>query len=181
MQKITVTYMTPRDLREVCEIERSVFPDPWSYNMFEEELSLPEMYTLVTVRLEGKVVGYGGLLAVESEGHITNLAVSPDHHSKRIGRIILGELIKLANLKSVRNLSLEVRTDNIIAQKLYREFDFSSIGLRRHYYGYGENALIMSAEDIGDKDYLKRMRDHLEATPYKVQSYVEQGRPRTYY
>jgi ribosomal protein S18 acetylase RimI-like enzyme len=43
-------------------------------------------------------------------------------------------------------VSLEVRPDNAAAQALYARHRFARAGLRRDYYGRGEDALIMSRE-----------------------------------
>lgn len=173
MQEITISYMSLRDLKEVCDIERSVFPDPWSYHMFEDELRLPELYNLLAVRLHGELVAYGGILTIHDESHITNLAVKPIFQSKGIGKILLKELIKLAIAKDTKNLSLEVRTDNVIAQKLYKKFNFSTIAIRKHYYGYDEDALIMSIENINESSYIKAIESANGSTSFKVTSYVK--------
>lgn len=157
MQEITINYMQTSDLNEVCDIERSVFPDPWSYHMFEEELRLPDLYNLLTVRVDGELAAYGGILIIHDECHVTNLAVKPEYQSKGMGTILLSQLIKIAISREAKNLSLEVRTDNEIAQKLYGKFSFSTIGIRKHYYGYEEDALIMSAENIDDPTYLEKI------------------------
>ena len=40
-------------------------------------------------------------------------------------------------------VTLEVRRSNLPARQLYRKFEFEERRLRRHYYGPGEDAIIM--------------------------------------
>jgi ribosomal-protein-alanine N-acetyltransferase len=40
-------------------------------------------------------------------------------------------------------VTLEVRRSNLAARQLYRKFEFEERRLRRHYYGPGEDAIIM--------------------------------------
>ncbi|TET55375.1 MAG: ribosomal-protein-alanine N-acetyltransferase RimI, partial [Actinobacteria bacterium] len=72
---LEIKSMQKDDLEAVVQIERSVFPDPWSYSMFSEQLDLPQIYSLVIAKIENSVVGYSGFLRIRDEGHITNLAI----------------------------------------------------------------------------------------------------------
>jgi ribosomal-protein-alanine N-acetyltransferase len=118
MEELLIKPMTKSDLQDVCDIERQVFPDPWSMNMFEEEIDLSDMYSLITVNYQNHMVAYGGLLNVRDEGHITNLAVDPLFHGQGIGKTLVFQLIKIGLQKGIRNVSLEVRTTNTVAQEL---------------------------------------------------------------
>ena len=106
MQEIVISFMNPIDLKNVCEIEESVFSDPWSQRMFQEELRLPYLYTLVVAKIDEQLVAYGGLLNIHDEAHITNLGVHLDFQSKGVGSLLLRELIKIAIAKGVSFLSL---------------------------------------------------------------------------
>jgi ribosomal-protein-alanine N-acetyltransferase len=53
---------------------------------------------------------------------------------------------------AAEHLTLEVRTTNESAIRLYERFGFQPIGVRRNYYGDGD-AIVMWALDIGDTDY----------------------------
>jgi ribosomal-protein-alanine N-acetyltransferase len=46
-------------------------------------------------------------------------------------------------------MTLEVRASNTVAQNLYRKYTFKEMGVRRRYYSdNGEDAHIMTTEDI---------------------------------
>jgi ribosomal-protein-alanine N-acetyltransferase len=55
-------------------------------------------------------------------------------------------------------MTLEVRTSNTAAQKLYQGFGFAPAGVRRRYYSdNGEDALIMWAHDVNTPAYGERL------------------------
>ncbi len=167
-----IKFMQKDDLEAVVQIERSVFPDPWSYSMFSEQLDLPQIYSLVIAKIENSVVGYSGFLRIRDEGHITNLAIKPEEQSQGIGKSLVYFMFLLAQKSVVKSISLEVRTTNIKAQKLYSMFGFKSVTMRKNYYGYEDDALIMAIEDIGEPDFQKRLDEIRESLSYRLEDYV---------
>ena len=53
------------------------------------------------------------------------------------------ESINEARSTGANVITLEVRRSNLAARQLYRKFEFEERRLRRHYYGPGEDAIIM--------------------------------------
>ncbi|RJQ32141.1 MAG: ribosomal-protein-alanine N-acetyltransferase [Actinobacteria bacterium] len=170
MEELFIGQMKKSDLLDVCAIEREVFPDPWSLNMFEEEINLPEMYSLITFSYQGHLVAYGGLLNIREEGHITNLAVDPLFHGQGIGKSLVYVLIKMAQAKGIKNISLEVRTTNEIAQSLYNKFGFRTVARRKNYYGYEEDALVMSVDNIANKQYQQLISEIYRTLNFSLQT-----------
>jgi ribosomal-protein-alanine N-acetyltransferase len=58
--------------------------------------------------------------------------------------VLLHWLIAEAQRCGAQHLMLEVRADNVVAQRLYRATGFSTLSVRRKYYQPGDvDALIM--------------------------------------
>ena len=133
------------DVHGIAALEKRSFATPWSEEDFERELNRnPIAVYLVAVTEEEEIVGYVGLWAILNEGHITNIAVSPEHRRKGIAAGLLDYLIKEASKYGVRKFTLEVRTSNAGAIKLYEGFGFSVEGYRKEYYKDNkEDAAIM--------------------------------------
>ncbi len=51
-----------------------------------------------------------------------------------------------ARAKQATCITLEVRRSNVAARQLYRRLNFEERRLRRHYYGPGEDAIVMELE-----------------------------------
>lgn len=146
---VVITGMRRRHLRAVTAIERRVNPHPWSYGLFAGELRMPSSRAWVVARDGHRVVGFGGLMVVLEEGHITNVAVDPEHHRRHIATRMLLVLVDQAVERGVADLTLEVRVSNRPAQLLYQRFGFAPGGVRpRYYQDNGEDALVMWAHDI---------------------------------
>lgn len=135
--------MSESDLPEVMEIEKVSFPTPWSKESYLAELENDGTQYRV-VRLDGKLVGYGGMWLIVDEAHITNIAVHPDFRQQRIGERLMTELIGLANQHKLTGITLEVRPSNQGALRLYNKLGFLPTAFRKGYYSdTGEDALIM--------------------------------------
>jgi ribosomal-protein-alanine N-acetyltransferase len=130
-------------------IERQVYPRPWSPNLFLSEMTESRNRCYLVARMDREVVGYGGLICYGEEAHITNIAVDPMHHRRKLGSRLLRELIVSAEELGAEAVSLEVRVTNWGAQRLYGRFGFRPIGVRKNYYQeINEDALIMWLDDI---------------------------------
>ena len=153
-----------RDVPAVARLEKLVSTNPWSADLFRGELALPSAQRAYRVaRLGGRLVGYGGLMFVVDEAHVTTLSVHPDHQRERIGTRLLAVLVREARARGVTALTLEVRAGNEPAKALYRRFGFAPAGVRKNYYAeVGEDALIMWAHDVDGLAYAERL-DGIEA------------------
>jgi [ribosomal protein S18]-alanine N-acetyltransferase len=156
---ITISPLRRRDLPAVVRIERLTSANPWSLELFRGELALPEASRSYRVARRGRqLVGYGGLMFVVDEAHVTTLSVHPDHRRQGIGARLLLELVRDARSKGVRALTLEVRMSNEAARALYERFGFVPAGVRKGYYAeVGEDALVMWAHDVDGDDYAARL------------------------
>ncbi|MGD9702738.1 MAG: ribosomal protein S18-alanine N-acetyltransferase [Acidimicrobiia bacterium] len=152
--------MRRRHLRSVLTIEAKVYPKPWTLGVFHTELEGARLgeRQYVVARFDGEVVGYGGLMFVGDEAHVTNIAVDPACHRRGIGTTLLVTLARIAIDRGCRHLSLEVRVSNTAAQELYRRFGFAPAGVRKNYYENVEDAIVMWCHDIDTAAYLDRLR-----------------------
>lgn len=129
-------------LRQMAQIEREAFDQPWSERMFIPEVEDENAYYLVGVRGDD-VICYGGFHKVVDEAHITNIAVRADFRGKGIGTLLMSELISRAKMLGLKYMTLEVRDGNEPAIRLYKSFGFTVEGIRKKYYNYTHDALIM--------------------------------------
>jgi ribosomal-protein-alanine N-acetyltransferase len=159
IEGIELTRMKRRHLRRVLSIESRVYPRPWSATLFLSEMAQKSTRSYIVARSEGVVVGYAGMMFTGREAHVTNIAVDPDIHGRKIGSRLLLALVTEAIAKGAETLSLEVRVSNQHAQAMYSKFGFSVVGVRRGYYvETNEDALIMVVEQARSTDYRKRLQ-----------------------
>ena len=141
--------MKPADLTAVLELERELFgEEAWSRAMLRGELAQQPRSRYYLVAEDNEViVGYAGLLAAGSQGEVLTLAVAGRRWGQGTGSALLEALLAEAARRGCTEVFLEVRTDNVRAQLLYRRYGFVQIGIRRGYYQpSGTDALVMRRE-----------------------------------
>ena len=142
MTDLDIRRLTYADLPQVIAIERRAFPTPWSLAMFVLELSKPSGICLAAL-IEDRIVAYLVCSRYDTVWHLMNVAVDPDLRRRGIGSALLERLFELADRPN-EQYTLEVRTSNGSAIKLYERFGFRTAGRRRAYYHDNrEDALIM--------------------------------------
>ncbi|MDR1703661.1 MAG: ribosomal protein S18-alanine N-acetyltransferase [Clostridiales bacterium] len=136
--------MTLRHLDEVYAIETASFTVPWSRKALSDEITSNDLAHYIVALDDGKVIGYAGLWHVVNEGHITNVAVSPERRKEGIGEALLKRLIAYAESKEMIGLMLEVRVSNYDAQRIYFKNGFELEHIRKRYYSdTREDALVL--------------------------------------
>jgi ribosomal-protein-alanine N-acetyltransferase len=148
--------MRSRDLKAVLRIEGEVFDEPWSRQLFEGELAQRTSRSYRAVWVGTELVGYAGQMSVDDEAHVNNLAVAPRWVGRRLGTVLLYDLVRTALARGSAHVTLEVAVGNEPAIALYRRFGLAPVGVRPNYYQDGD-ALIMWVRDIDSAAYAERL------------------------
>ncbi len=148
MPEVELRLMTREDVDQVHSIETACFAIPWSReSLLHETENACARYMILTE--DGAVRAYAGVWFVLDEGHITNIAVSPDRRRMGYGEKVTRALMQLSADSGMRFLTLEVRRSNLPAQSLYHKLGFVDVGYRKRYYEDNrEDALIMVCEHL---------------------------------
>jgi ribosomal-protein-alanine N-acetyltransferase len=164
--ELEIIRMRRRHLKGVMAIERQVYPRPWSPNLFLSEMSELRNRTYLVAKIDKEVVGYGGIMCYGDEAHVTTIAVDPAHHRKKIGTRLLYDLVQEAIRLGAQAVSLEVRVSNWGAQRLYSQYGFRPVGIRKNYYQEtGEDAVVMWADGIRTPDYREQLERIIGRAP----------------
>lgn len=133
----------PADAERLLPIERRCFTDAWSATAFEEIFRSPLGFGLVAER-SGTVGGYLVARVVAGEAEILNLAVVPEARGQGLGSGLLHDAVAGLAAEGAREIYLEVREGNLVAQQLYRHHGFRPVALRARYYRNPvEDALVL--------------------------------------
>ena len=157
---LVIVPMRRAHIRKIMPIEQQVYPRPWTAQVFVEELeqvrSGKRHYLVGTISDE--LVGYGGLLYVENDAHVTNLAVHPMWRSRGIATELMLDLAWEVNRRGCDAMTLEVRNTNVSAQLLYRRFGFVPAGVRKKYYENRDDAIVMWCAGVQQPEFAERLR-----------------------
>jgi len=148
--------MQPDDLPLVVALETAQQPRPWSESVFRGELDAENRVYLI-VEDDGEIIGFGGVMVIGDEAHVTNILVNEAHRREGLGRELMLALIESAIASGARHLTLEVRKENEAARALYSRLGLAPVGVRPRYYG-DDDALILWVHDIDRPEYLERLR-----------------------
>ncbi len=152
------------DIEQVMEIERIVFPAPWSARAYRYEITRNEHSTMLVVRkartpagplarlkrlfglvASGPLLGYAGFWLLVDEAHICTIAVHPQWQGQGLGELLLVSLLEHGMRLGADRATLEVRVSNSSARALYEKYGFEIISRRKGYYtDNSEDAYIMT-------------------------------------
>lgn len=136
-----VRFATIEDLERIVEIENSSFDSPWSEDSLRYEIEENQLAEVFVIEINQEVVGYMSYMKIIDEVHINNIAIDSTKRGYGYGRELVESVLK--SFKGNYSVTLEVRNDNYIAINLYRNLGFEQMGIRKDYYGKGQDALIM--------------------------------------
>ncbi|HEX5856796.1 MAG TPA: ribosomal protein S18-alanine N-acetyltransferase [Microbacterium sp.] len=149
---MSIRRATPEDLEPIMALENASFPtDAWSSAMMREELRSPHGHYIV-LETAGRVVGYAGLRSPRGamDADIQTIAIAEAARGRGRGRELLRTLIAEASSRGARDLFLEVRADNPVAQALYASEGFIEVGRRPRYYQPDDvDAVVMKLDVPG--------------------------------
>lgn len=151
---VQIRQMKSADISAAASLEKRSQPRPWSEGIFNDELAADNRIYLAA--FDPGLVGFGGVMLVGDEAHVTNLLVAEEARGNGIGgRLMLG-LVDAAIEAGARHLTLEVRSKNKPATRLYQRFGLAPVGARPGYYG-DDDALILWVHDIDSPEYAARL------------------------
>ena len=141
-----ITPLEFAQLDRVEAIEKLSYRMPWSRAMFASELIKSSSICLGAFRL-GRLIGYLIVSRYADDWHIMNHAVDPAWRRRGVAKQMLDDFLARTAGGCERGYTLEVRTSNGEAIRLYERLGFESRGIRRGYYlDDHEDALIMWRE-----------------------------------
>ena len=129
---IQIVPLTEEHIKEIAELEKECFPDPWNEEMFVQLLSNP-LAVFITAVYDGKVVGYAGIYHILTEGQLMNIAVKEDLRRRGIAEKMFEYLLEYGKENDIEVITLEVRENNTPAISFYEKIGFESDGVWTEY------------------------------------------------
>jgi ribosomal-protein-alanine N-acetyltransferase len=181
-QQLVIEPMRESDVPTVQEIERRIFSTPWPRNAYYRELSSRSSAHYVVLRNEvddsGEILGYGGMWRMYDEAHVTTIGVRHDLQHMGYGRVLFAGLVQAAYDMGAKWVTLEVRTSNDAAMRMYEGFGFKVIGRRKGYYtDNGEDAIVMWSDSIYSPRFRRAFESNLERIEYSVRGLRREAGP----
>jgi ribosomal-protein-alanine N-acetyltransferase len=130
------------DFKDVLEIDKEAFnPRNPSFDMY---VYLTYGSDIFVADIGKKIVGYVVTMDLDQlRGKIVSLAVRKEFRRSRIGEHLMRRAIERLREKGKKEIALEVRVSNKVAQKLYEKLGFRIAKTIPSYYSDGEDAYYM--------------------------------------
>lgn len=116
--------------------------DNFTYKLTEEEFSTNPYLKIITYVEKDKVIGFLLYSLIYDRIEIEQFEVITKERGKSIGDKLLNYLIEKYKDSDIKNITLEVKEDNIVAINLYEKYGFKKVSTREKYYD-GINGLLM--------------------------------------
>lgn len=139
----TITSATLMDMANIDRIEKAAFATPWSVGLIRAAIH-NKQYDVRVMRTEDTpVAGFYIAHVARDKSNLDNLAVHESIRGRGHGSSLIEDWIARANGRRAAGLALQVNTQNVRAQKLYKDFGFRMIRLLVAYYPNGDDAYLM--------------------------------------
>jgi ribosomal-protein-alanine N-acetyltransferase len=131
-------------MAEMAEIHAASFilPRPWAATEIAAILDSPASFVLAAGAPRPQAFLIGRTIAGEAE--LLTLAVAPAARRTGLGAGLVARFLQHAREAGAEMAFLEVASNNIVAQNLYRHAGFAIAGQRRNYYAAGIDAWVMN-------------------------------------
>ena len=140
-----ITKLSIGNIEEIIRIEQCSFDNPWTRNQFIDCCKKFNKYLNFVYTDTTKVIGYLISEIILDEVHLYKIVVSKNYQNNKVGYKLLKFMIEECKKLNKIKLCLEVDSQNSNAIKLYKQFDFLTVGTRNKYYG-NNDAILM---DLG--------------------------------
>jgi len=132
------------DLPSICEVERASFVnDAYPSFLLEKLILCCNSVFFVLTDLERRIIGYCVSKNERTRSHLISLAVLPACRGSGVASLLVKQLLVTLRKCAIKEIRLEVRTDNDPAIQLYRRLGFTKVSVIQSYYSDGSAAYQM--------------------------------------
>lgn len=142
-------YIQHDDAAFIARWHSHYFPNGWSTESVQQTIKSPSVIGVIA--MEG-AAPIGALIFQDTgdEAEILTLFVLPTVSGRGVATMLLQHLVYL---KKGAIIHLEVSSQNLSAQHVYKKVGFRVVGLRPNYYGQGVDGIMMTLS-LFDKNNL---------------------------
>lgn len=139
----TIRKFQPDDMFSVIKLASETLTEHYNpslfnyfYETFSEGFWVAERFS--------KIIGFiVGVKTTSETARILMLTVTEKQRGRKIGTALLNNFLKEALIQNIKQVELEVRTDNKQAIKFYQKHGFEIMEMISKFYQNGDDAYIM--------------------------------------
>lgn len=136
--------MKVEDLDAVTDIDSTCFPVSWSKAQYVYEMNENVFAHLYVLEIADEIVGFIDFWITFEICQLAKIAVVSKYQNMHYAHRLMDKMLAVANKNGCENISLEVRVSNVAAHRLYENYNFIKVNVRKHYYqDNGEDADVL--------------------------------------
>lgn len=132
-----------KDIDSLFELEKKTFISPWTYSQFEYEIKDNSFSKLLLIIDEDELIGYIDYWIIFDQATINKICIKDEYRRRGLAQKLLDICFKEVKENECMVITLEVRTSNEKAIKLYQKNGFDIVLTKPQYYSDGEDAYYM--------------------------------------
>ena len=132
-----------KDIDSLFELEKKTFISPWTYSQFEYEIKDNSFSKLLLIVNEDELIGYIDYWIIFDQATINKICIKDEYRRQGLAQQLLDICFKEVKENECMVITLEVRTSNEKAIKLYQKNGFDIVLTKPQYYSDGEDAYYM--------------------------------------
>ena len=137
---ISIKQINEKDIDLCYELDSNTI-SLWSKEQWANEFK-KEGTKIFGLKNKNLVIGICVFQVILNEAQINFFVINQKFRKKGFGSHLMSYLIKKCEKLNLNKLFLEVSQSNVIAERFYSRFDFSTVGIRKNYYKDGSDALL---------------------------------------
>lgn len=136
-----IVKLLPKSIDDLCFIYNEQFKEEaWTKQQILDSFKNNSI-TFFGVIEENELVSFISIMETIDDINILDIATKQKYKNRGYAKALLCYIISLR--KHNQTVSLEVKSKNVPAIKLYESFGFKTLHIRKKYYKDGDNALCM--------------------------------------
>ena len=133
-ERVFIRLMKAEDIDAAAALEKeNLGHEAWTLDQLLTASTRDDTIYLVAEK-SGKVIGLCGVQNIQGDGEITNVSVAKDMRSEGVGYKMMRQLLERGRGIGIENYTMEVRSQNAAARRLYEKLGFKSDGKRPNFY-----------------------------------------------
>jgi [ribosomal protein S18]-alanine N-acetyltransferase len=139
------------DLSSLAGLAKRSDPHAWSADSIAGSIAAHDAYVLLQIAQDiCSVIGLAVFLRASDEAELLYIVVDINFQRQGLGTHFLKHLLEKLAARTTKSVTLEVRSGNTAAQKMYKALGFVKVGVRKSYYpstatNAAEDALVLCA------------------------------------
>lgn len=136
-----ITTLLETDTKKQLELEEK-FKEIFINNDIKRDFQNNPYTNYLIYLIDDKIVGFINYLLIYDRMEIVNFNVLEFFQDNHIGSSLLEKIIEIAKSNKLKNITLEVRSDNVKAIYLYKKYGFKEVAIRKNYYNDTDGILM---------------------------------------